>query len=174
MKISMTVVIIATTVLCLVPYLLFILTGNTSSKKRDTLFKEFLAAEKLSLTLKEQWNDSLIGIDQVQKILIFIKVIDYKTTTLRIDLNQLVHCTINKNYKNIKINKDLEAVLQRVDLALTCKPSGEITVIPLYNNEDLFSENLEIKRAEKWQELILANSTSQIETQEAKKQFALI
>ena len=144
--------IIFTTLFCVLPYLWFILIGNNNSKKNEKLFKDVIKRENVSLNTKEQWNNNFIGIDESKNILMFIKLINQEATSLKIDLNQLKSCQINRKTRDYKKEKKVETELQSLDLELILK--NETVTIHFYNMNDQFSEDMEMNRAEKWQTLI--------------------
>ena len=140
--------IIFTTLICVLPYLWFILIGKNNSKKNEKLFKDVIKRENVSFNTKEQWNNNFIGIDESKNILIFVKLINQEAYSLKIDLNELKSCRINKKTRDYKKEKKIETELQSLDLELTLK--NEIITLHFYNSNDQFSEYMEIKRAEKW------------------------
>lgn len=152
MKISISVVIIFTILSVVLPYLWFVLIGNNNSKKNEKLFKDAITRENVSFNTKEKWNNNFIGIDESKNILMFIKLINQEATSLKIDLNQLKSCQINRKTRDYKKEKKIETELQSLDLELILK-SDTIT-LHFYNINDQFLEDLELKRAEKWQILI--------------------
>jgi site-specific DNA-adenine methylase len=154
MKISLTVVIIFTTLSVVLPYLWFILAGKNDNKKNEKLFKDVIKGENVSFNTIEQWNNNLIGIDESKNILMFIKLINQEASSLKIDLNQLKSCQINRKTRDYKKEKKMETELQSLDLELTFLFKSEIITLHFYNTNDEFSEDFELKRAEKWQTLI--------------------
>lgn len=152
MKISISVMIIFTTLFCVLPYLWFILIGKNNSKKNEKLFKDVIKGENVSFNTKEQWNNNFIGIDESKNILMFIKLINQEASSLKIDLNQLKSCQINRKTRDYKKEKKMETELQSLDLELTLK--SDTIMLHFYNTNDQFSEDMEMKRAEKWQTLI--------------------
>lgn len=154
MKLSMTVVIIFTTLSCVLPYLWFILIGKNNSKKNEKLFKDVIKGEDVSFNTKEQWNNNFIGIDESKNILMFIKLMNQEASFLKVDLNQLKSCQINRKTRDFKKEKKMESELQSLDLELTLSSKSETLILHFYDISDEFSEDLELKRAEKWQTLI--------------------
>ncbi|SDB31632.1 hypothetical protein SAMN03097699_0665 [Flavobacteriaceae bacterium MAR_2010_188] len=151
----MSVMIVLTTLFCVLPYLYFMLMGNYNTKKKEKLFKDAIKGENLTLNNKEQWNDSFIGLDESRNILIFIKLVNQEPTILKVDLKQITTCQINRKTREFKKEKKMESELQSLDLELTIQSKGEPITFNFYDIVEEFSENLELKRAEKWQTLIL-------------------
>ena len=148
----MSAILIFTTLFVVLPYLWFILIGKINSNKNDKLFKDVIKREKMSFNTKEQWNNNFIGIDESKNILMFIKLINQETSFSKIDLNKLKSCQINRKTMDLKKEKKTESKLQSLDLELIMK-SDTIT-LHFYDTNDQFSEDMEMKRAEKWQTLI--------------------
>ena len=148
----MSAILIFTTLFVVLPYLWFILIGKINSNKNDKLFKDVIKRENMSFNTKEQWNNNFIGIDESKNILMFIKLINQETSFSKIDLNKLKSCQINRKIMDLKKEKKTESKLQSLDLELIMK-SDTIT-LHFYDTNDQFSEDMEMKRAEKWQTLI--------------------
>ena len=157
MKISISMIFIITTLFCLLPYLWFILIGKTNTKKQEKLFENAIKGENASLNTKEQWNNNFIGIDESKNILIFLKYINQEASFLKIDLNQIKSCQINSKTKDYHKEKKIETQLQTLDLELVISLKNETIILNFYDVNDSFSEDLEMKRAEKWQTLINKN-----------------
>ena len=81
-----------------------------------------------------------------------LKLINQETSYLKIDLNQLKSCQINRKTRDYKKEKKMETELQSLDLELILK--NETVTLHFYNTNDQFSEDMEMKRAEKWKTLI--------------------
>ena len=154
MKISMSVMIILTTLFCVLPFAWFMLIGKNNARKKEKLFKDAVKNENLSFNTKEQWNNNFIGIDESKNILIFIKLINQETSVLKIDLKRLKSCQINRKTRDFKKENKMETELQSLGLELSFLMKSEINTLNLYDINDRFSEDLEMKRAEKWQTLI--------------------
>lgn len=154
MKISMSVIIIFTTLFCILPFAWFMLLGKYNTKKIENKFKDAIKRVNLNFNIKEQWNNKLIGIDTSKNMLIFMKLIDQEVSVIQIDLNQIKSCHINKQTKEVKKEKKTETELQSLDLELSFLLKSEITTLNLYDINDQLSEYFEMNRAEKWQRLI--------------------
>ncbi len=154
MKISMSVMIIFTTLFCILPFAWFMLLGKYNTKKIENKFKDAIKRVNLNFNIKEQWNNKLIGIDTSKNILIYMKLIDQEVSVIQIDLNQIKSGHINKQTKEVKKEKKTETELQSLDLELSFLLKSEITTLNLYDINDQLSEYFEMNRAEKWQRLI--------------------
>lgn len=157
MKIPMLVMIIITTVLCLLPFVWFMLIGKNNTRKKEKLFKDALKAENVSLSNKEQWNNSFIGLDTSKNILVFIKMVDQAPTIHKIDISQIKNCDINRKTRDFKKDKKMESELQSLSLEITTHSDSEPITLLFYDINDQLQEDFEMKRAETWRELIQKN-----------------
>ncbi len=150
----MSVIIILTTLFCVLPYLWFVFIARTNTKKIKKQIKDAIKSENVSFSKKEQWNNNFIGIDESKNLLMFLKMNSQETPFLRIDLNELKSCQINRKSRDFKKEKKMETELQSLDLELTFFTEKEAIILNFYNMKDEFSEDFEMKRIEKWQVLI--------------------
>jgi hypothetical protein len=134
------------------------LIGKTKTSKKGNLFKQLVKQESLTLTSTEQWNNNFIGVDETNKIVIFIKLLESENQINKVNLNDLVSSRINKVTRDFKKDKKMESELQSIDLELGFRSKKPNLNLRFYDIEDNFSEDFEMKRAEKWQQLILKNS----------------
>jgi len=154
MKISMSVMIILTTLFCVIPFAWFIPIGKINTRKKEKQFKDAIRDDHLSFNTKEQWNNNFIAIDESKKILMFIKLMNKETFILKIDLNQIKSCQINRQTRDFKKEKKIATELQSLDVEVTFLTKEEFVTLNFYNIKDEFSEAFELKRTEKWQALI--------------------
>ncbi|MCZ4318763.1 hypothetical protein O4H26_07160 [Aequorivita viscosa] len=154
MKISMSVVIILTTLCCVIPYIWFVFIGKNDTQKLKKLIKNAVKKENVLFSIKEQWNNNLIGIEETKNCLLFIKMISPETPFLRIDISELQSCRINIKSRDYKKEKKWETELQALDLELTFFSEKEAIILNFYDMNDDFTEYFEMKRIEKWQALI--------------------
>lgn len=162
MKISITAIIIYTTLFCVLPYLWFIFIGKNNSKKKEKLFKDVIKKENISFDTQEQWNNNFIGLNESQNIMMFINLSNQEASFFKIDLSQLQSCKINRKARDFKKEKKMESELQSVDLELTFLNKNETITLHFYDNNEEFSEDMEMKRAEKWQSLIIQSKTNAV------------
>lgn len=154
MKISLTLLIILTTLTVILPYLWFIRIASRNTQKQDRFFRDILKKENLNFNVKEQWNNNYLGIDKDNKILLFIKHLEIDSVVLKIDLNQIQSCQIKKIAKDIKKYNKTETELQTIDLELHHFTNGIPTNLNLFDTNELYAQDFEMKRAERWKALI--------------------
>lgn len=153
MKIDIIFVHFAVVIAVCVPYILFVLAAAKERKKIKRNFEN--AAKELNLKLDQidKWNSNIIGIDKSQQKILLLqrrKESFYKEV---IDLKKVKSSSILPERRTIKINKKNEELLQRVDLELTLY-SGEKHIVNLFDSEMTYSQDYEMKNAEKWNRVI--------------------
>lgn len=158
----MTLVIIITTLLCAIPYLCFVFIEKGNTIKRDKQFNEPIKGQNLNFSYKEQWNDKFLGIDPFQKTLVFICLKNKQFEVIKIDLKKVNAVTINKKTREFKKEKMVEVALQSLWLELTLQSSLTPITLPLYSVTEEFSEDFELKRAEKWLQYIQQHSVKDV------------
>ena len=159
MKISMSTIYIITTLFCVLPCIYFIFIGKNNTNKKDKLFKDTLKDENVSLSLTEQWSNKFLGFDESKNMLLFMKLINQEVSLLKIDLNQIKSCQINKKTRDVKKENKMQTELQSLSLEFQFLKKNEIITFNFYDINDDFSQDLEIERAEKWQALIEQNKS---------------
>ena len=155
MKIPMSIMFPLVIMSVVLPYLWFIFISRKSSRANKKQVESIIKKEHLTLNVKEQWNDSFIGIDEKKNILLFYKSLENKHIEHTIDLNDVTACKVNKAVINSKKGNKTITTLQTLDLELDHKSKKLRTILHFYNVNDFFGEDFEIKRAEKWLQLIL-------------------
>jgi hypothetical protein len=136
------------------PYIWFVFIAKNDTQKLKKLIKVAVKKENVSFSIKEQWNNNLIGIDETKNLLLFIKVNSPETPFLRIDISELQSCRINIKSRDYKKEKKRETELQALDLQLTFFSEKEAISLNFYDVNDDFTEYFEMQRIEKWQALI--------------------
>lgn len=162
MKISMDVMKIFVTLMIVLPYIWFILMGKSATKKKEKIFNKLLKQEQLTLTSKEMWNNSIIGINETKKIMLFVKLKDAQKDFFIISLNDVKSCQINKVKRDFKKDKKMEFELQKLDLELSFISKTPNVLLNFYDINDSLSQDFEMQRAEKWETLIQQNIQKQV------------
>lgn len=162
MKISMTVIIIITTLFCLLPYVWFIMSGQTTLKKKEKQFTNIIKDLNLSFDIKEQWNNNFIGYCQAKNVLIFIKLNNEEHKLFTIELKHIKNCQIHATTQMlVKDNKSVSN-LDTVDLEVIMQGNQAPLILNFYDSNEEFTEDLELKRAQKWEALIKQNTLKPI------------
>lgn len=153
MKLDILIVDFAIVAAVFVPYLLFIIIGRKETNKLKNKFQEEAKKNELKILEKDSWNNNIIGLDkEASKILLVQKRRDGWVTEL-INLREIQGSKILKEVLPVKIEKRTEEVLQRIDLELRLY-NGLTRVVNLYNCEETYEQDYELKHSEKWNSLI--------------------
>ena len=158
----MDVMKIFVTLMIVLPYIWFILMGKSAAKKKEKIFNKLLKQEQLTLTSKEMWNNSIIGINETKKIMLFVKLKDAQKDFFSINLNDVKSCQINKVKREFKKDKKNEFELQKLDLELSFISKKPNAILNFYDINDSFSQDFEMQRVEKWMALIQQNIQKQV------------
>lgn len=157
MKLSESVMTILMIVLGILPFIWFTYLGKKVSGKSKNIINDLLKKEDFNFNQKELWNHNFIGIDEVKNKLLFIKLSSGENSIERINLNEVKSCQINKTTRDYKREKKMESELQTLSLELTFIVGKPKMILNFYDINDSLSEDFEMKRAEKWQQIILQN-----------------
>ena len=151
MNISMPLLSALLVLVTIIPFLILNYSGKGETKiltkKADSLKKEF----NLKFSLKEKWGNSFIGLDKECNTLIFLKVFDGVVATEIIDLAAVGKSEIIKKDKVVRNANGKEVVLERLDLKLAFLDTDiPDKLLNFYDLEDVYLEDYELRRAEKW------------------------
>ncbi len=153
MKIDILIVDLALVAAVFVPYVLFIFIGRKEIFKLKNTFSQEAKKHQLRFDEKESWNNNIIGFDKEKaKILLVQKRIAGFISDL-VDLKDVRCCEVLKEVQTVKIEQRTEEILQRLDLQLKLY-NGAFRTINLYNCEETFVQDYEVKHAEKWRDII--------------------
>lgn len=159
MKLSESFITILMIILGITPFIWFTYLGRKALGKSKNIIKDLLKKEDFNFNQKEFWNHNFIGIDEAKNKLLFIKLSSGENQIERINLNEVKSCQISKTTKDYKREKKMETELQTLNLELTFTSVKPKLILNFYDIDEKLSEDLELKRAEKWQQLILQNVT---------------
>lgn len=157
MRISESVMTVLITFLGVMPFIWFTYIGRKASIKSKKTIKDLIKGQNLKFTEKEFWNHNFIGIDKDKKVLLFVKIKSPENEIIRIDLNDVKSCVIDKNTREIKREKKLEYELQQMNLEIQLNSKLSSVTFNFYDIEDQLAEDFEMKRAEKWKHFIADN-----------------
>lgn len=169
MKISLVLIDIVLIISIALPYYWFIKLGLKQAKENNNKFQTLLSMNNLSLGVQEIWSNTLIGIDPVKNSLIFIKLVNPDNVFKIIDLSTVKNCELKEVVKHINSGSSREKILDRLDIELTIFGSEETKILlTFYDLKDIYKEEFETLRGEKWIKLI----NHYIHNQKAKKLVA--
>lgn len=153
MNIEMLAVNIAVVSLVFVPYLIFLMFGQRESKKITSKFNEEARKHGLTITEKETWNLNVLGLDSANQKLLFVQRRDQELFVELIDLSAVKLCRLSNVSSDIIVHGKKDSLLQKLYLEFV-QFSGLENQVCLFDYEQNFTEDFEMKRAEKWNRLI--------------------
>lgn len=161
MNIELMLVSAILVVLIFIPFVLLPLLRNSDRKKLEKKFREEEKNYNINTQLKENWNQNYIGLDLTEKKLLFIQKSEEEFVVELIDLKLVNSCTSNIEELTIQKEGKTESLLRRVNLEFSFRNSGLKKSINLFDYDLHFTQDLEVKHAEKWAELINQQLSSQ-------------
>ncbi len=154
MKIDLIIISVILVILVFLPFYLFPLIQNSRNKKIQEIFRKKTEKYGLNIDLKEQWNTNLIGIDTVQKKLLFVQNLDDTFLTEFVDLREVKQSKVILTTVPVKKHGKIENILQCVSLEFSLLYHDKKKMVKLYDYDLCYSEDLEIMHAEKWNKYI--------------------
>lgn len=149
MKLDILIVDFALLVLVFIPYVLFIFIGSREVRKLKNKFNEEALHHQLIIDEKDSWNSNIIGVDTKKATILLVQNRKTEVHAEFIKLKEVKNCEILREVQTLKIDKRTEEILQRIDLRLTCH-NDSIRIVNLYNCEEKYAQEYELKHAEKW------------------------
>jgi len=152
MKISLIIISTLLTFSVFFPLFLFIYNGfkNTSNIKHR--IESLIKNNGIIYTTKETWHHNFIGISNDNTKLTYVHFNTDEPKIGTIDLTEIKECHILKS--QVK-EKEKIIRLKNLDLEFIYKASNKPNVIiNFFNLDEDLSEDYELKRVEKWQQII--------------------
>lgn len=156
MKIDIIFVHFALVLSLIVPFIIFALYAAQERKDLKKRFVEEAKLLNLNLNQKDLWNLNFIGLDIHQQRVLLVQKREELFFTYLVDLKTVLSCTVLYEWGHLKVNKEKEEVLKRVDLELFLQ-NGTKQIINLYDYEISYVQDYELKHAEKWKSIINAS-----------------
>ena len=160
MKISLIIISILLTFRVFFPLFLFIYNGfkNTSNIKHR--IEALIKNNGIIYTAKETWHHNFIGISNDNTKLTYVHFNTDEPKISTIDLTEIKECHILKS--QVK-EKEKIIRLKNLDLEFIYKASNKPNVIiNFFNLDEDLSEDYELKRVEKWQQIIKTSLPEQV------------
>lgn len=168
MNIELILVSAILVVLIFIPFILLPLLRNSDHKKLEKKFREEEKKHNINTQLKENWRQNYIGLDLSEKKLLFIQKSEEDFIVEFIDLKLVNSCTSSIEELTIQKEGKTESLLRKVNLEFSFRNSGLKKSINLFDYDLHFTQDLEVKHAGKWAELI----SQQLDSQSVLKQTA--
>jgi hypothetical protein len=171
MDTSFVIVCLILVALVFIPYLLFIASGKRENKKMKAKIKHVIANNNLNISTSENWGLRYLGIDTVQRKLVFLKSVvleDMPSEDLvqLLDLDAIKSCNIVELRKPIKIGDRKEVILEKLDLEILLK-NGAHLILSFYHIDDEQMEDWELQRIEKWKATLMELSLKTVDLKKA-------
>ena len=160
MKISLVIISTLLTLSVFFPLFLFIYNGfkNTSNIKHR--IESLIKNNGIIYTTKETWHHNFIGISNDNTKLTYVHFNTDEPKISTIDLTEIKECHILKS--QVK-EKEKIIRLKNLDLEFIYKASNKPNVIiNFFNLDEDLSEDYELKRVEKWQQIIKTSLPEQV------------
>jgi len=158
MELSSAITGLVCVALFVVPIILLNRSGSGKRKKRLSNLLAFGQQHGLKFTKTELWNDSVIGLDEDSKKLVFIKNNETDQAPVLIDLQQVTNCEIVNTPREVKSGGKTQRMVDRLELRLTQKGQSQSAVLlEFYDASKSFQLTGELQLIEKWKRLIKEN-----------------
>jgi hypothetical protein len=132
--------------ICIFPFILFSSINTKKRKKRIQNLIEIAKANNAVIQDKDDWNQTIIGIDKTNKMLFFSKKSEEFDKFISINISELLKCRIERTENKHKVLEKLE-----LELTFASKPT---VVLEFFNIEETRLLLNELEIIQKWQTLL--------------------
>ena len=132
--------------ICVLPFILFSVNNNKKRKRRIQNLIQKAKENNATIQEKDDWNQSIIGIDKANKMLFFSKKSEEFDKFISINISELQKCQIERTENNQKVLEKLE-----LELSFATKPT---IVLEFFNKDETRLLVNEIELIQKWQKLL--------------------
>lgn len=153
MKLDILVVDFALVAAVFLPYLLFILIGRKEENKLKNRFLEEAKKHQLRFEEKDAWNNNIMGLDKEKARILLVQKRRAGLFAEVIDLREVRSCELFTDVHILKIEQRTEEILLSLGLHLKMR-NGTVQILNLYNCEETYAQDYELKHAEKWRDII--------------------
>ena len=133
-------------IVCVLPFIVFSIINSKKRKKRIQNLIQKAKENKATIHEKDDWNQSIIGIDKTNKMLFFSKKSEEFDKFISINISELLKCRIERT-------ESKHNVLEKLELELTFASRPTI-VLEFFNKEETRIILNEIEIIQKWQTLL--------------------
>lgn len=133
-------------IICVLPFILFSVSNSKKRKKRIQNLVKIATENNATIQEKDDWNQSIIGIDKTNKMLFFSKKSEEFDKFISINISELLKCRIERTENNHKVLEKLE-----LELTFASKPT---IVLEFFNKNETRLILNEIEIIQKWQLLL--------------------
>lgn len=133
-------------IICVLPFILFSVNNNKKRKKRIENLVKKAKENNATIQEKDDWNQSVIGLDKKNKMLFFSKKSEEFDKFIFINISELLLCRIERTENKHKVLEKLE-----LELTFASKPT---VVLEFFNKNETRLILNEIEIIQKWQKLL--------------------
>lgn len=133
-------------IVCVLPFILFSVNNSKKRKKRIENLVKKAKESNATIQEKDDWNQSIIGIDKTNKMLFFSKKSEEIDKFISINISELLKCRIERTENKHKVLEKLE-----LELTFASKPT---VVLEFFNKDETRIILNEIEIIQKWQILL--------------------
>ena len=133
-------------IICVLPFILFSVINSKKRKKRIQNLIQKAKENNATIQEKDDWNQSIIGIDKTNKMLFFSKKSEEIDKFISINISELLKCRIERTENKHKVLEKLE-----LELTFASKPT---VVLEFFNKDETRIILNEIEIIQKWQTLL--------------------
>ena len=133
-------------IVCVLPFILFSVINSKKRKKRIQNLIQKAKENNATIQEKDDWNQSIIGIDKTNKMLFFSKKSEEIDKFISINISELLKCRIERTENKNKVLEKLE-----LELTFASKPT---VVLEFFNKDETRLILNEIEIIQKWQTLL--------------------
>ncbi len=141
-----------------IPFFLFNAAGQSERKKIKAKIKQVIVKNGLNISESENWGLRYLGIDTVQRKVLFLKSMQSEDIIQLLDLNTIKACQIAEKRKAIRTKDRKELMLEKLDLEILLK-NGDNLFLSFYDMNDDQMEDLELPRIEKWKAILIGHTS---------------
>lgn len=133
-------------IVCVLPFILFSVNNSKKRKKRIQNLIQKAKENNATIQEKDDWNQSIIGIDKTNKMLFFSKKSEEIDKFISINISELLKSRIERTENKNKVLEKLE-----LELTFASKPT---VVLEFFNKDETRLILNEIEIIQKWQTLL--------------------
>ena len=154
MKISILAINIVLVSSVAIPIIWLILIGIRGTKKTEKKLKNLSEKYNMAFTYEEIWNDNFIGINEQERVLLFIQLTVSEPVYNIINLAEISFCKTIDTMKFFMEGKKRIPLLEKIDLEFTSKYDKENIRLNFFNVDINYNQDHELLRAKKWESII--------------------